>query len=122
MKAMSLEVRHLIIAAKERGETHNDIAKWYGIKEVTVKMFLRKYRRTGIIEPKPNLGRVSMLSESQQSSIHYKIETQSDATLQEIIEELDLPIKKSQLAKWIKKNGYSYKKKHYIRQHKIELM
>jgi transposase len=122
MKAMSIEIRQLIIVAKQRGETHKDIAKWFGVKTVTVKMFLRYYKRTGSIVPKSNVGRISVLTEEQITKIHNKIEAESDAALAEIIDDLNLPIKKSQLAKWLKKNGYSYKKKRYIHQLKTDLM
>jgi transposase len=47
------------------------------------------------------------MSEEHETSICEKIKAETDATLQEIIDDLKLPIKKSQLHRWLSKNGYS---------------
>ena len=110
MRAVSTEKRLLLVSAKERKESAEDIAKWLDISKHTIKLIWKIYKKTGSIEPKANPGRKSCLSEEIETAIHKKIQNNPDSTLQEIIDELKLPIKKSQLHRWLSKNGYSFKK------------
>ena len=110
MKPISIEKRELVLLARERGETIESIATWLQISISSVKSVCLLYRRTGSIEPKAYKGRPSRLTEEMISNIHYKIETEADSTLEEIITSLNLPIKKSQLSKWLIKAGYTFKK------------
>jgi transposase len=110
MRAVSTEKRLLLVSAKERRESTEDIAKWLDISKHTIKLIWKVYKKTGSIEPKTNQGRKSCMSEEHEACIREKIKAEPDATLQEIIDDLKLPIKKSQLHRWLSKNGYSYKK------------
>jgi len=110
MKPISLEKRELIIAARERGELILDIVKWLGVSESAVMTTLRLYKATGDVAPKPYTGRPSALTEDQIDAISSKVKDKPDATLEEIIIDLSLPIKKSQLHRWFVKHGYVYKK------------
>jgi transposase len=110
MKPISTEKRELILLAKNRGETIQSIATWLQISISSVKSICLLHKRTGCISPKAYKGRSSRLTEEMISNIHYKIETEADSTLEEIITSLNLPIKKSQLSKWLIKAGYTFKK------------
>ena len=110
MRAISKEKRLLLVAAKERKESTEDIAKWLDISKHTIKLIWKVYNKTGSIEPKANQGRKSCLSGEIEETIHKMIKDNPDATLQEVIEDLKLPIKKSQLQRWLSMNGYSFKK------------
>jgi len=110
MKPISQEKRELILVAKERGETIQGIATWLQISISSVKSVWRLYLETGSIKPKAYKGRPSSLSEEMIANIHYKIETEPDSTLEDIISSLNLPIKKSQLSVWLIKAGYTFKK------------
>jgi len=122
MRAISKEKRILLVAAKERKESTEDIAKWLGISKHTVKLIWKNYKKTGSIEPKRNQGRKSRLSEEMEAEIHKKVKDDPDATLLEIIDELKLPIKKSQLHRWLSKNGYTFKKKLFMQTMSAEKM
>ena len=110
MKPISKETRELIISAKERGEKENDIATWLKIGKRTIGAIWKRYKETGNISPIPYKGRSSCLSEGKIEEIKATIKERADITLAEMIEELTLPIKKSQLSRVLNKLGFSYKK------------
>ena len=111
MKPISKETRELIISAKERGEKENDIVTWLKVGKRTIGAIWKRYKDTGNISPTPYKGRSSCLSEGKIEEIKATIKERPDITLAETIEELTLPIKKSQLSRLLNKLGLSYKKK-----------
>jgi len=122
MKPISLDIRNLIIAAKKRKETNNEIIIWLGVGNNTINKIWRLYRQTGSVEPKIYKGRPSKLSDEMRAAILTKIKHQSDVTLETIIDDLVLPIKKSQLSRWLNKVGLTFKKKRYIPKNNKEKM
>ena len=116
MKSISIEKRQLIIIAKERKEKQADIARWLNISTQAVKSIWSLYKKTGSIEPKVHTGRKSSLTLELEKAIHRKIQNEPDATLQEIKDDLKLPIEKSQLSRWLIKNGYRLKKNYICQQ------
>ena len=62
------------------------------------------------IEPKPYPSATPVFTESMQSDVLELLKRKPDVTLEEIITELCLPIKKSRLSKWLIDAGYPYKK------------
>ena len=57
MKPMSNEKRELLIAAKQRGEKEEDIAKWLDISKGSVGTIWRLFRNTGSFLPTAYTGR-----------------------------------------------------------------
>jgi len=113
MQPLSMEIRKLIVVAKERGEKCADIMKWLQVSDSSVEAIWNLYRKTGDISPIPYIGRKSRLSEEMINSINKKLEAEPDATLEEIILDLKLPIKKSRLSIFLIRQGYTVKKKLY---------
>ena len=122
MKSICNEVRILIVRAKKLGYTNKKISMLYDISIVTVNRIWKLHKVTGNIEPKIHLGRQSSLTEEMINSIVKKIESQPDASLSMIIEDLNLPIGKSQLHRFLTKRGYSFKKKLFMTRHNKEKM
>ena len=58
------------------------------------------------ILPKPYKGRTSRLTEEMKISIHKRLEEKSDSTLEDLIIDLNLPIKKTRLSDWLTQAGY----------------
>jgi len=57
MKAYSLDLRHRVIAALEKGEgTIEEIAKHFSVSATFVKNLLRLKRETGSLRPRPHGG------------------------------------------------------------------
>jgi transposase len=110
--AISMDLRKRIVEAKESGHTIERIAKEKSVSRGTVSNILRLYRETGSYAPLPRRnGKPSCITPELLSKIEYKIEIAPDATLQEIIDELKLPISISMLSKIIKhKLKLNYKK------------
>jgi transposase len=114
VKPISNEKRELLIAAKERGETEKSIAEWLKINERSVTAIWRLYRGTGSYLPKPYPGRQALLTVEKWEEIKVFVAKYPDRTLNEIIEELALPIHKSRLSVLLIKAGYSFKKRRLI--------
>jgi len=120
MKPISIDKREIVIAAKARGEKPEIIALWTGIAVSSVHNICRQHRETNSLEPKPYPGRVSVLTSEQLAKIKEAVEDQNDITLEEIIEKLGLPIKKSRLSVILIGMGFSFKKRHSIQKRNSE--
>ena len=111
MKPISIDVRQIIVNAKKRKETTKNIVLWTGVSKATIGNIWKLHRTTDTIEPKPFPGRPSRLKEDDLNAIKQLILSKKDITLDEIIGELDLPIKKSRLSVITIKMGFSFKKR-----------
>ena len=111
MKPITNENRRLIVAAKERGEKPEVIAVWFGIAVSSVYNILALYKTTNDITPKPYPGRPSRLTPEDIGKIRFAIQEKNDITLEELIDELDLPIKKTRLAEIINGMNLPFKKR-----------
>jgi transposase len=119
MKPISNEKRELLIAAKQREEKEEDIAKWLNISKGSVGTIWRLFRRTGSYLPTAYTGRPSVITQEIKDKIHAVIRNDPDITLCELIEKLSLPIHKSQLSRLLISLGYSFKKRLLIRRSRI---
>jgi len=109
---ISNEVRNLIIRARTNGYSVKDIIEIFDVKKTAVYDLFRKHDETGNYEALPNAGgRKPALSPEQLSSITQKICEQPDITLQELIDELNLPVCVSALCRTVNnKLGFCFKK------------
>jgi transposase len=79
---LSKDMRQRIIAAKERGDSHEKVAKELQVSVSAITRLLALYRETGSYEPRPlNNGRKARLSEETLEKIRKRIEAQPDITL-----------------------------------------
>ena len=111
-KPLSSDLRKRIIDAKLRGDTEDKIAAEKEVNKSTITKLWALYRQTGSYEARPNLnGRKPTLSPQQLEQITQKIREQPDITLQELIDELSLPVCVSALCRTINnKLGFRFKK------------
>ena len=110
MKPISKEIRKLVVDAKKDGKPIIEIVSMLKISESTVYTIWRLFKTTGSVEAKAYKGRKSRLTDEMIAAIQDKIKDEPDATLEEIVTDLNLPIKKSQLSKLLRKHNYSLKK------------
>lgn len=110
MKPITNEKREMLIAAKERGEKEEEIAKWLDISKRSIGTIWRLYRQTGSYLPTPYSGRKSVITQEKIAEIEEAVRSSPDMTLSELIEKLSLPIKKSQLSRLLLSLGYTVKK------------
>jgi transposase len=99
-----------MIEAKQRGEKEGLIAAWLKISKRSVGTIWKLFRDTGSFQPAKYTGRKSRLDCETIEKIRSAVNENPDITLNELIEKLSLPIKKSQLSKLLIKFGFSYKK------------
>jgi len=111
MKATPEIKRELIVEAKKRCEGNAKISRWLKVSPRTVRRIWERYRETNSYSALPHKGRKPKVTESDLKNVEITIRETPDITLDEMIEKLDLPIKKSQLSVYIISRGYSYKKK-----------
>lgn len=111
MKPISIDKREIIVAAKMRGEKPEIIALWVNVSVSSVYNVCRLARENKL-ESKPFPGRQSILTLEQLTKIKKTVETENDITLEELIEKLELPIKKSRLSLVLIRMGFSFKKRH----------
>ena len=65
MKPISNEKRELLVAAKERGEKEEDIAKWLRVSKGSVGTIWRLFRQTGSFLPTAYTGRISVVTSEE---------------------------------------------------------
>jgi transposase len=70
---------------------------------------------------KPYKGRKSKITPEIEQRIRAEIAVNSDITLEELIEKLNLPIKKSQLSRLLILWGLSFKKRHFTQSGNSEM-
>jgi transposase len=111
MKPITNENRKLIISANERGEKPSVIAIWFDIAESSVYNIIALHKKTGDITPKPYPGRPSRLTDKDLENIRSAIKEKNDITLEELIDKLNLPIKKTRLSEIVNDMDLPFKKR-----------
>jgi transposase len=92
-RPLSKDLRKRIIAGKEEGKSHAEIAGQMQVCVSTVTRLLRLYRETGRYEVKASrAGRKPRLDEECLQRIAKRIGEQPDITLKELIEAFSLPV------------------------------
>ena len=109
---LSVDLRKRIIDAKLRGDTEDQIAREKEVNKSTITKLWALYRETGSYEARPNPnGRKPALSPQQLEQVAQTITQQPDITLQELIDELGLPVCVSALCRTVNnKLGLCFKK------------
>ena len=85
MIPISNSERKKIIEARERGESYENIVKWFKVSISTVFNILRKYKETGSYEAKEFPGKQSSFTDEMNSKIIAKIKETPDITQQGLI-------------------------------------
>jgi putative transposase len=102
-RPLSNDLRKRIIDAKLRGDTEDKIATEKEVNKSTITKLWALYKETGSYEARPNPnGRKPALSSQQLEQIAKRIKQQPDITLQELIDELNLPVCVSALCRTVK--------------------
>ena len=118
-KYISNEKRNDIIFHKQSGKENRVIAEFMRVCVRTIERVWADFQATGKSEAKvKNCGRKSVITTNQKMKIIAQIKETPDITLFELIEKFTLPITAGGLSKYLKKPGYSFKKRQLILQHK----
>ncbi len=116
MKMISIEVRELIIAARKNGMGIQEILSTFQVKKTAVYNLFQLVRETGSIKPRPHAyGRKPALDSEGLKRMDQLISAQSDITLQEIKDQMNLRISIPAISKIVRgKLHYRYKKRRYM--------
>ena len=99
---LSNDLRKRIIKAKEKGTSVKEIVENMNVKKSTIYNLLALVKETGSYEPRPNKnGRKPMLDDKQLKEIEAAIERNPDISLDDLKEELCLPVCISALCRTI---------------------
>ena len=106
------EARELLVEAYEKTGNAREVAECFGVDTSTVYRLNRQKKAAGSVKLRTNTqGRKPLLSAEDLSNIDKVIQEQSDITIDEIIEKLDLHAANETVRKAVIKMGYVYKKK-----------
>jgi len=122
MKATSNEKREQIVDAKLRGEKTETIILWVKVSKSTIDKVWARYQSTGSYLAKPHTGKPTRVTPEIEAKIRAKIKEQNDITLEELIEDLDLPIQKTRLAELLDEWNLSFKKRRSTQKNNSEKM
>jgi transposase len=106
---IALEIRKLIIKNREEGVPVNEISRILHVSESAIYSICRKYKERKHLNGNYP-GRKPKITEEQKAAIIRTVEEQPDITLEEIIEKLNLPIKKSRVSAILLKEKMFFKK------------
>lgn len=90
MKAYSLDLRHRVVEAVDRGEgTLEEVAVLFGVGLTFIKKMLHQRRETGNLRPRPHGGgKPPSLKQKHLRSLRAAIKRDNDATLEELCDHL----------------------------------
>lgn len=114
MRPLSQDLRHRIIAARERGEGTGEVCKRFGVSRKSVERFWNEHCRTGQCLPQKIGGYRRSRLAPHDRRLQRWIETQPDLSLAELQrrcrEQLDVSIGITALWHRLRRLGLSYKK------------
>lgn len=106
------ETRKLLIQAWNKTHNAKEIAECFCVDTSTVYRLEKRMRETGSVDTRLSLrGRKPSLSQTDILNIDRLIQEQSDITIHEISEKLQLHVSDETVHKAVLKLGYVYKKK-----------
>lgn len=106
------EARRLLVEAYERSHDAKSIAAAYGVSVPTVYRLAEQKAKTGSVDLRTSQrGRKRILGEKERSEIARAIEHQTDITLAELVEQLELKAGIETVRRAIQEMGYRRKKK-----------
>ena len=106
------EARKLLIQALNKTHNAKEVAECFSVNTSTVYRLAKRMRETGSVETRTSLrGRKPSLSPEDIQNIDQLIQQQSDITIHEIVDRLQLRVSDETVRKAVLKLGYVYKKK-----------
>ena len=114
---LSTDLRERVLAAYERGDgTQAELAEQFDIAERTVRDWLRRCQETGSVHPSPHGGgQPRRLDEDNRQRLKELVKQHPDATLEQLIEMLEVPMDDSTLSRWCKRLGLTRKRRRFGR-------
>lgn len=114
MDAIPIPTRQRIIVLYERGKTTAQIAEGIGYCVAAVRRVRQHLRERGTLQPQTaKRGRKGRFTPERQERLRELVAHQPDATLEELIEQMDVKVASSTMHRWLTKLGITLKKSRY---------
>ena len=114
MRTYSRDLRERIVAARERGQSAQEIARLFKVSKRSVERYWKQYSSTGSLEPKQRGGYRRSRLEKHDETLRRWIRQEADLTLAQLQERVrrDLKVRLGITALWhrLERLGLSYKK------------
>src|SRR3569833_1909384 len=111
MKAIPVSVRERILQLYERGKSTREIAEVIGFCIAAVRRVRQHYQDRGTLEPQTTTcGRNTLLTEERKARLLQILEESPDATLAELVAQMDRSFGTSTVDLWLRQLGWTYKK------------
>ncbi len=108
-----VEVRKIIVESRKKGISTEEIRKVTGVSISAINSIVRNYRKRGTLEGNYP-GRQPTITKEQRKAMIKLVKDRPDITINEIIEELNLPIKKSRVSKILLEEKMYLKKSRFV--------
>jgi transposase len=124
MRPLSLDLRERIVAAYEANEgSHATLGRRFSVSARVVGKLVQQHRELGTLEPQMHhRGRKPAIAADDLEALKRHVKDYPDATGEERREALKLNCTTRTVYKTLHRLGQSFKKRHHVRQNKIELM
>ena len=106
MQAYSIDLRKRVIKFIEDGNSQQSATKIYSLNKATVNRWWQRYKKEGHVNPRVNLGRKAKIDKAE---LKKYVDSHPDSGLYDI--SLKFKVSVNAIHRWLKKLGYSYKKK-----------
>ena len=110
-----VEVRKIIVESREKGISAEEIRKVTGVSLSAIDNIVRNCKKRGTLEGNYP-GRQPKITKEQRKAMIKLVQEKPDITINEIIEELHLPIKKSRVSKILLEEKMYLKKSRFVQQ------
>lgn len=111
MEAIPVPIRRRIIVLYERGKRTSEIAEGIGYCVAAVRRVRQHLRQRGSLEPLTHRrGRKGKFTPQRQERLRELVAHKPDATLEELIEQMDVQVASSTMHRWLTKLGITLKK------------
>ena len=110
-----VEVRKIIVESRAKGIPAEGIRKVIGVSLSAIDNIVRNYKERETLEGNYP-GRQPKITKEQRKAMIKLVKEKPDITINEIIEELNLPIKKSRVSKILLEEKMYLKKSRFVQQ------
>ena len=111
MEAIPVEIRKRIIVLYERGKQTGEIAEGIGYCVAAVRRVRQHLRERGTLQPQTHRrGRTGKFTAERQQRLRELVAQKPDATLEELIAQMDVTVASSTMHRWLTRLGLTLKK------------
>lgn len=114
MKALSLDLRHRIVAALDAGQTQASVAQRFVVSLTSVERLARKKRDEESLVPRRHLGKTPLVQKHEYEIFEALAASRTDWTLQNLAQAWQQqggkPLSAATVLRTLRRTGFSHKK------------